>query len=103
MGQESADQALVFAADVLLKWTLQPVLNVADLQDPAGVPANAQATQWRSHHKVVLSELTRGAEVKQVPEAGVEEDLTQLMTGKGKTPPAVLVQEGEKVEETLTI
>lgn len=41
MGQERADQAFVFTADVLLKRALQPVLNVAHLQDHAGVPTNS--------------------------------------------------------------
>lgn len=45
VGQESADQALVFAADVPLKRGLQPVLDVAHLQDPAGIPANSQVAQ----------------------------------------------------------
>lgn len=39
MGQESADQAVMFAADVLLERALQPVLNVAHQLDSAGVPA----------------------------------------------------------------
>lgn len=41
--------------------------------------------------------------MEQVPEAGVEVDLAQLTTGEGQTSPAVLVQEGEKVEETLAV
>lgn len=103
MGQESADHALMFTADVLLKRALQPVLDVAHLQDPAGVPANAQVTQRGSQHEVVPPQFTRGAEVEQIPEAWVQEDLTQPATGKGQTPPAVLVQEGEKVEETFAV
>lgn len=103
MGQESADQALMFTADVLLKRGLQPVLNVAHLQDPAGVPANSQVPQRGSQNEVVPPQLTRGAEVKKVPESGVQEDLSQLTTGQGQTLAAVLVQEGEKVEETFTV
>jgi len=90
-GQESADQALVFTADVLLKRALQPVLNVAHLQDPAGVPADRQVTQRGSQHKVVPRQLTRGAEAEESPEAGVQEGLAQLMTGKGQTPSVALV------------
>lgn len=45
MGQESADQALMFAADVPLERALHPVLDVAHLQDPAGIPANSQESQ----------------------------------------------------------
>lgn len=41
--------------------------------------------------------------MEQIPEPGVQEDPTQLTTGEGQTPPAVLVQEGEKVEETFTV
>lgn len=103
LGQESADQFLMFAADVLLKGALQPVLNVTNLQDPAGVPAYTQATQRGSQHKVVLSELTGRAEVEQIPQAGVQEDFSQLTTGEGQSHAAVLVQEGEKVEETFAV
>lgn len=102
MGQESADQAFMIAADILLKRALQPVLDVAHLH-PAGVPANSQVAQRGSQHKVVPPQLTQGAEVEQIPELGVQEDLAQLMTGKGQTPSAVLVQEGEKVEETFAV
>lgn len=38
-----------------------------------------------------------------VPEPGVQEDLTQLAAGKGQTLSAVVVQEGEEVEETFMV
>lgn len=41
--------------------------------------------------------------MEQIPETGVQENLTQLMTGEGQTPTAVFVQEGEKVEETFAV
>lgn len=41
--------------------------------------------------------------MEQIPEAGVQEDLTQLMTGEGQIPTAVLVQEGEKMEEAFAV
>lgn len=63
MGQESADQAFMIAADILLKRALQPVLDVAHLH-PAGVPANSQVAQRGSQHKVVPPQLTQGAEVE---------------------------------------
>lgn len=103
MGQESADQFLVFTADVLLKGSLQPVLNVTNLLDPAGEPAYTQATQRGSQHKVVPSELTGRAEVEQSPQPGVQEDFPQLTTGERQSHAAVLVQEGEKVEETFAV
>ena len=103
ISQEIADQAFMFTADDLLKRGLQPVFNVAHFQDPAGVPANSQVTQRGSQHKVVPPQLTRVAEVEQIPETGVQEDVTHLVTGKRQTLPAVLVQVGEKVEETFTV
>lgn len=101
--QEGADQILMLAADVLLEGALQPVLDVAHLQHPAGVPADGQTPQRGPQHKVVPSELTRGAEVKQSPETRVQEDLPQLKTGKRQAPAAVFVQEGEEVEQTLAV
>lgn len=103
MSQECADQSFVFTANVLLKRALQPVFDVAHLQHPAGVPANGQVMQRRSQHKVVPPQLTGGAEVEHIPQAGVQEDLTELETGERQTPPAVLVKEGEKVEETFMV
>lgn len=61
--QEGADEALMFAADVLLKRGLQPILDVAHLQDPTGIPANSQVTQRGSQNVVFPLQLTRGAEV----------------------------------------
>lgn len=100
--QEGADQTFVTPADVPLKRAFQPVLDVAHL-DPAGVPGDAQATQRGSQHKVVLPQLTRGAEAQQGPQLRVQEDLAQPTAGEGQALTAVLVQEGEKMEETLVI
>lgn len=38
-----------------------------------------------------------------IPEAGVQENVTQLVTGKRQILPVVLIQVGEKVEETFTV
>lgn len=89
-------------ADIPLKRALQPVLNVAHL-DPAGVPGDGQVAQRRSQHKVVLPQLRQGDKAQCSPQLWVQEDLVQLTAGEGQALTAVLVQEGEEVEETLVI
>lgn len=89
-------------ADIPLERALQPVLNVAHL-DPAGVPGDGQEAQRRSQHKVVLPQLRQGDKAQHGPQLRVQEDLLQLTAGEGQALTAVLVQEGEEVEETLVI
>lgn len=89
-------------ADVPLKRGLQPLLHVAHL-DPAGVPGDGQVAQRRSQHKVVLPQLRQGDKAQHGPQLRVQEDLLQLTAGEGQALTAVLVQEGEEVEETLVI
>lgn len=102
MSQEGADETFVSPADVPLKRALQPVLNVAHLH-PAGVPGDGQVAQRRSQHKVVLPQLRQGSKAEQGPQLRVHEDPVQLTAGEGQALPAVLVQEGEEVEETLVV
>lgn len=102
MSQEGANQTFMTPADIPLKRAFQPVLDVAHL-DPAGVPGDVQGAQRGSQHKVVLPQLTQGAEAQQGPQLGVQEDLAQPTAGEGQALTAVLVQEGEEVEETLVI
>lgn len=100
MSQEGADEAFVTPADVPLKRAFQPVLRVAHL-DPAGVPGDGQVAQRRSQHKVVLPQLRQGDKAQHRPQIRVQEDLVQLAAGEGQALTAVLVQEGEEVEETV--
>lgn len=102
MGQEGADESFVAPADVPLEGAFQPVLNVAHL-DPAGVPGHAQVAQRRSQHKVVLPQLRQGDKAQHGPQLGVQEDPVQPTAGEGQGLAAVLVQEGEEVEETLVV
>lgn len=102
VSQEGADEAFVAPADVPLKRGLQPLLHVAHL-DPAGVPGDGQVAQRRSQHKVVLPQLRQGDKAQHGPKLRVQEDLLQLAAGEGQALTAVLVQEGEEVQETLVI
>lgn len=102
MSQEGANQTFMTPAEIPLKRAFQPVLDVAHF-DPAGVPGDVEAVQRGSQHKVVPPQLTQGAEAQQGPQLGVQEDLAQPTAGEGQALTAVLVQEGEEVEETLMI
>lgn len=102
MSQEGADQTFMAPADIPLERAFQPVLNVAHL-DPAGVPGDGQVAQRRSQHKVVLPQLRQGDKAQHGPQLRVQEDLVQLTAGEGQALTAVLVQEGEEVEETLVV
>ena len=102
-GQEVADQILVFSADVSLEGRLHPVLDVTHAQHPAGVPADRQRAQRGAQQEIVPPQLAGGAEAQQCPQTGVQEDLAQRLAGQGEAPPAVVVQEGEEVQQTLAV
>lgn len=90
------------AADAPLEGALKPVLNAAHLH-LAGVPADGQATQCWAQKKVVLLELSEGMEVQQRPKCGVLKHIMELRAGTGEALPAVLVQEGEEVQQALPV
>lgn len=90
------------AADAPLEGALKPVLNVAHLYT-AGVPADGQAAQCWAQKEVVLLELSQGTEVQQRPKCRILKHIMELGAGPGKALPAVLVQEGEEVQQALPV
>ena len=90
------------AADVPLEGALEPVLDAAHLH-AAGVPADGEAPERRAQEEVVLLELCEGTKVQQGPQCRVLKHVLELGAGPGKVLPAVLVQEGEEVQQALPI
>lgn len=90
------------AADAPLEGAFEPVFNAAHLH-AAGVPADGEAPECGAQEEVVLREFSEGAEVQQGPERRVLKHILELGTGPGKVLPAVLVQEGEEVQQALAV
>lgn len=90
------------AADAPLEGALEPVLNAAHLH-AAGVPADGEVPEHRAQEEVVLLEFCEGAKVQQGPECGVLKHVLELGAGPGEALPAVLVQEGEEVQQALSV
>ena len=90
------------AADVPLEGALEPVLDAAHLH-AAGVPADGEAPERWAQEEVVLLEFCEGTKVQQGPECRVLKHILELGAGPGKVLPAVLVQEGEEVQQALPI
>lgn len=90
------------AADAPLEGALEPVLNAAHLH-AAGVPADGEAPERRAQEEIVLLEFCEGAKVQQGPECWVLEHVLELGACPGQVPPAVLVQEGEEVQQALPV
>lgn len=92
----------MLATDAPLEGALKPVLNTAHLY-PAGMPADGQAAQCWAQKEVVLLELSERMEVQQRPKCRVLKHIMELGAGPGEALPAVLVQEGEEVQQALPI
>lgn len=90
------------AADAPLEGALEPVLNAAHLH-AAGMPADGEAPEGWAQEEVVLLEFCEGTEVQQGPECGVLKHVLELGAGPGEVLPAVLVQEGEEVQQALPV
>ena len=100
--EEIIDQTLMPAADGPLEGALEPVLNTAHLH-ATRVPADGEAPEGWAQQEVVLLEFYEGVKVQQGPECGVLKHVLELGAGPGKVLPAVLVQEGEEVQQALPV
>lgn len=100
--EEIIDQALVAAADAPLEGALEPILNAAHLH-AARVPADGEAPEGWAQEEVVLLEFREGSKVQQRPECRVLKHILELGAGPGQALPAVLVQEGEEVQQALPV
>ena len=92
----------MLAADAPLEGALEPVLNAAHLH-AAGVPTDGEAPERWAQEEVVLREFCEGAKVQQGPERRVLKHIPELGAGPGEVLPAVLVQEGEEVQQALVV
>lgn len=90
------------AADAPLEGALEPVLDAAHLHT-ARVPADGQAPEHWAQDEVVLLEFCEGAKMQQGPECRVLKHILELGAGPGEVLPAVLVQEGEEVQQALPV
>lgn len=90
------------AADAPLEGALEPILDAAHLH-AAGVPADGEAPERWAQEEVVLLEFCEGAKMQQGPECRVLKHGLELGAGPGEVLPAVLVQEGEEVQQALPV